>query len=756
MTQGENGGSNAPAHQSADATAAETIAGLAGTLRQSFETDNRLLSFDQYLSLVVANPARFARNSAQYLLDALEHFGTEEVVTGRGKIERYLAFDAPFEEGADRVVGNETTQAALVRALSHFVRERRVNRLILVHGPNGSAKSSLVSCLMRALQAYSNTDEGALYRFNWVFPSGNLEGSRIGFGGKTIKGAATDSYAFLDEELIDSKLPSEANDNPLFLLPATERLAILGAALDGSDFVLSDTIAKGDLGQRSRAVYDALLASYRGGFDELLRHVQVERFFISKRYRRGAVTVEPQLRVDAAARQLTVDRSLNALPRVLQTQTLFEPHGPLVEGNRGIVEYNDMLKRPMEANKYLLSTSEKGTVSLETGEMHIDTVLIATANEKYVEAFKASPDWPSYKARFSLVRMPYLLDYNSEQQIYDGQLAGLKLTKPIAPHTTFVAALWAVLTRLVKPEGDEFDSSIRETVSKMAPLDKALLYADGTLPAGLSAEQSQQLRLAAAGIASQGAGRIAYEGRFGASPREIKTVILDAAHQDAPTLSPLHVFAALKGLINDKSVYEWLQLEPEGDYRRPDAFIEAVKSVYLDRVEREVRESTGLVDDAEYRRLFERYVTHANHALRKEKIKHPITGNLAPPDEHLMGEVENTLGRDVEAHTFRSLLISRVAAFRIDNPDDAVDLERIFPEYFDKLREQYFGTKQKALTRIKRNLLAFADDPASLDKSGREEVETTLGTLESNYGYTVETAREAIAVLLQERYTDAE
>ncbi|MFT6400657.1 MAG: putative Ser/Thr protein kinase, partial [Bradymonadia bacterium] len=487
MTTAETGGGAGSPGAGAGASAAETIAGLAGSLRQSFETDNRLLSFDQFLALVVENPGRFARNSAQYLLDAVQYFGAEEVVTSTGKLKRHLLFDAPFEDGADRVVGNETTQAALVRALSHFVRERRINRLILVHGPNGSAKSSLVSCLMRALQAYSNTEEGALYRFNWVFPSTNLEGARIGFGGNGLTGTASDSYAFLDDEFIDSKLPSEHNDNPLFLLPATERLALLEAALGASDFVLSDTIAKGDLGQRSRAVYDALLVSYRGGFDELLRHVQVERFFISKRYRRGAVSVEPQLRVDAAVRQLTADRSLNALPRVLQTQTLFEPHGPLVEGNRGIVEYNDILKRPMDSNKYLLSTSEKGTVSLETGEMHIDTVLIATANEKYLEAFKHSPDWPSYKARFSLVRMPYLLDYNAEQQIYDGQLAELKLTKPTAPHTTFVAALWAVLTRLVKPDCDEFDSSIQKIISEMSPLQKALIYADGTLPSGLTA-----------------------------------------------------------------------------------------------------------------------------------------------------------------------------------------------------------------------------------------------------------------------------
>jgi predicted Ser/Thr protein kinase len=253
---------------------------------------------------------------------------------------------------------------------------------------------------------------------------------------------------------------------------------------------------------------------------------------------------------------------------------------------------------------------------------------------------------------------------------------------------------------------------------------------------------------------AQGAGRIAYEGRFGASPREIKTVILDAAQRDSATLSPLHIFSAIGDLIEDKSVYEWLQLEPDGEYRKPEEFINAVRSVYLDRVEREVRDATGLVDDAEYRRLFERYVTHANHSLRNEKIKDEITGKMAPPDEHLMVEVENTIGRDDEAKIFRSNLLSKIAAFRIDNRDDEVDLERIFPEYFERLREQYFTTKRVVLNRIKQNILAFVDDAESLGAEERAQVESTVHALEEKYGYTVATAKEAIAVLLQERYED--
>lgn len=736
----------------ASGVAADALHQIGASMQDAFREHGRILSFDAFLERAAAHPERFARSAAQYALDALESFGTTAVGSGRGAQTRYGAFDAPFDDGHESVVGHEATQQALAQALRAFVRERRINRLVLIHGPNGSAKSSLVSCLMRALEAYSHTDAGALYRFHWVFPSTKHEGGRIGFDKRQAASESGGSYALLDESLIDAKLPAEQNDNPLFLLPTSERVAFLERALEGRAFPLSDTIRRGDLAHRSRAVFDALLTQYRGDFREVMRHVQVERFYISKRYRQGAVTVEPQLRVDASARQLTHDRSLSALPRVLQSQTLFEVFGPLVDGNRGIVEYNDLLKRPMEANKYLLATSEKGTVSLDTGEMHVDALLIATANESYLDAFKQSADWASYKGRIELIRMPYLLDYRAEQQIYDAQLNAMTLSKPIAPHTTFVAALWAVMTRLRRPILDEIPRSIEPVVAELRPVQKALLYADGTLPGGLSAEQAQQLRLAIPVLLAHGASEQMYEGRFGASPREMKALMVSAAHSNAPTMSPQRVFEELERLVQDKTVYDWLRFEPDGDYHRPERYIGTVRALYLDRVEREVREASGLVDETEYARLFERYVTHVNHWLRGEKLSDPVSGARIEPDERMMTEMEERLGREEDVRRFRSHIISSVAAFRIDDPDSPVSYPTIFPAYFDRLKEQYFASKQESLRKIQEQLVRHLDgEPLSDDEQAT--VTSTLGVLEQRFGYTRETAAEAIALLLTVRYT---
>lgn len=727
------------------------ILSLSEHWQADFRAHRRLLGFDEFLELVTQHPTRLARSSAQYLLDALEHFGSSETPRGR----RYHAFDVPWDDGEDRVVGHELAQNELQRVLRNFVRERRVNRLVLFHGPNGSAKSSFVGGLMRLLEAYSRTEEGALYRYNWVFPSGRAEGGPIGFG-SLRRDEGSGSFAHLEEAQIDVKLPAEQNDNPLFLLPRVERETLLKRLLaPHPEFVLSDTIGRGDLGPRSRAVFDALTQAYRGDFARVLRHVQVERFFISKRYRRGAVTVEPQLHVDAGARQLTVDRSLSALPPVLQSQTLFEPFGPLVEANRGIVEYNDLLKRPMDANKYLLATSEKGTVSLDIGELHVDALLLATANETYLDAFKQTPDWPSYKGRFELIRMPYLLDFTSEQSIYDDLVQRLQLAHAPAPHTTWIVALWSVLTRLRRPDAERFERPTRALIASLTPMQKAYLYAGLEAPGSLTAEQRRDLAQATVQLRRDGGEGAAYEGRSGASAREMKTLLLNALSAPGGLDSVRPLFAELERLVREVSVYDWLRVEAEGEYNRPDRFIATVREHYLDRVEREVRNASGLVAEMEYLRVFERYVSHVNHWLRSEKVSDASTGRSVDPDETMMSDVESRIGLDGTPREFRSRVISRIAAFRIDNPESPVEMSRIFPHFLERLRDDYFGSKRRELGVLCRQILDHFDgNDREQDAGARAQVASTLQRLSADAGFRAEASRAAVALLVGSRYRD--
>jgi predicted Ser/Thr protein kinase len=749
--------------------AGRLLSNLGTGVKSAFADNRTILSFEEYLGAFLEDPRRQARGAAQYLRDVMDHFGAEDRETPVGRVRRWRLFDLEFDlDGkALRVAGQEEVQAAIYRALGSFVRSGRVNKLILLHGPNGSAKSSIVSALVRAMEAYSRKPEGALYRFHWVFPSEKrLRGAGMGFGTRG-EGGEPASYAHVDGETLDARLSCPMKDHPLLLLPREERRGLLEERCrprptEGAgepEFVLPQALFEGDLCHYCRAIHDALLGAYRGDWLKVLRHVQVERFYVSARYQKAAVTVEPQLSIDAGFRQITADRSLAALPPALQTLTLLEPHGPLVSANRGMIEYSDLLKRPLEAFKYLLGTSETGRLPLEHFLLQLDLVLVASANEKQLAAFKETPEFASFRGRLELVRVPYLRRASVEREIYDRQITEAAVGKHVAPHATELAASWAVLTRLKRPIPDRYQGELRELVEELAPLDKLALYDRGAAPDRLALSAAKALRKHTPDLYQESEVYPNYEGRTGASAREVKTVLLHAAQsQGATCLTPRAVLEELTALCRDKTVHEFLQQEVVDGYHDHEEFVRVVEAEYLDRLDEEIRESMGLVSEAQYRELFQRYVMLVSHWVKGEKVRNRVTGDLAPPDEPRMVEMEKiAMPAGEDRGAFRRGLISAVGAFRLDHPDAAeIDYGAIFPDLFRRLRDHTYEERKRQLHRSKEHLLRYlSDDRSGLDEKARKQVEATLGNLRARYGYCESCAQDAILFLMRRRYEGA-
>ena len=240
---------------------------IASTVESRFKEGRRVLSFQEYLELFATDPVRYGRDASRYLRDMFDYYGTTQVERPWGTMTRYKLFDLPWEgEGArrDALVGQEEVQGELYRVLSNFSQEGRPNRLILLHGPNGSSKSTVAACLMRALEHYAGTDEGALYRFHWVFPSQKTIRGAIGFGGPKTASSAGASYAHLDEDQIDARLFIEIRDHPLFLLPIAQRRQLLEELYPKTDKANRppEWLLRGRLSHKSQQVHEALLASY--------------------------------------------------------------------------------------------------------------------------------------------------------------------------------------------------------------------------------------------------------------------------------------------------------------------------------------------------------------------------------------------------------------------------------------------------------------------------------------------------------------
>jgi predicted Ser/Thr protein kinase len=373
-------------------------------------------------------------------------------------------------------------------------------------------------------------------------------------------------------------------------------------------------------------------------------------------------------------------------------------------------------------------------------------------------AFKEIPEFQSFKGRMELVRVPYLLDYRVEQKIYEAQIrvAHAESGKHIAPHVAWVTALWAMLTRMKKPLAEKYGKTLSDLVVKLGPLEKAVLYADTVTPEGLSTEQQRELVAGVEKIARESDNYPNYEGRTGASAREMKLVIMNAAQSTRyACLSPFAIFDELEDLVRGVTVYEFLKQEPlPGGFHENRKFIFQVRDQLIDRIDDEVRTSMGLIDERRYMERFERYAAHVSYWVKKEKVPNPITGRDEDPDEDMMAEVERILQVSGRRDEFRREVISRIGAWSIDHPRQKPDYDAIFPRPIAELREAFFDERKKQVRKINEDLLVFlADGPDRMQPDAAAAAGATLATLKSRFGYCDNCAKDAVLALIRKRYS---
>lgn len=743
---------------------AAEINAVAESVEKRFQRGRRVLSFSEYLDLFASDPVRYARDASRYLRDCFDHFGTVPVEHPWGRFTRWKLFDLGWDPAQSHhaLIGQEQVQEEIYRSISNFVREGRPNRLVLMHGPNGSAKSTIVMCVMRGLEHYSTLDEGALYRFNWVFPSSKTLRGSLGFGNKQeTPSVHVGTYAHLPDDQIDAKLLVEVRDHPLFLIPIDERQKLLerltkALGKESLSEGFSDWIMRGELSHKSQKVFEALLSSYNGSYTEVLKHVQVERYFISQRYRTGAVTIGPQLSIDANERQLTMDRSIASLPASLQAVTLYEAGGELVDAAGGVLEFSDLLKRPLDAFKYLQLSIETGEVSLTQQNVLLNLVMMGSANELHLDAFREHPEFASFRGRLELIRTPYLRSAEQEQRIYDTHVVP-HIRRHVSPHATEMAAQFAVLTRMRKPNTDKYSRALSNALSGLTAIEKMDLYASSRVPERLEPDAQKVLRAGIREVFEESDSYPIYEGRIGASPREIRGVLLDAAQSTQyRCLSPLAVLDELEQLSTRKSEFEWLQQDMQaGGYHDVKLFRETLMSRLLTVWEQELYASSGLVDDQQYDDLFEKYVQHVSVWVKKERIRNRHTGEYEEPDENMMKELERLLDMKGGAEESRKQMISNIAAWAIDHPGEKVEGKTIFPHYLRRLRDAIFADKRTGVAKIARDIVVLVRDEGSgLDAERTKDARAALDRLSQKFGYCDACGVDLASMLLRKRYTD--
>ena len=570
-------------------------------------------SFAEYLDLVRERP-HIVRNAYQRLYDMIMSFGTTSYTEYKKSIIRYKFFDDPIEDGKDAVFGIDVHLMKLMNVLKSaalgFGPEHRV---ILLHGPVGSAKSTIVRLFKKGLEWYSRQPEGALYTFSWHLTDGSV-------------------------------VPSPLNEEPLKLIPLEMRTQVLdelNRSVSGRAKYRLDV--EGDLDPVSRFIFRDIMKEGGGDWLKLIEHVRVRRLLLSEKDRVGIGTFQPKDEKNQDSTELTGDVNYRRIAEFGSDSDprAFNFDGEFCVANRGIIEFVEMLKLDVAFLYDLLGASQEHVIKPKKfAQTYVDEVILGHTNEPEYRKLQSNEFMEALRDRTIKIDIPYITRWSEEARIYKRDFTKRRVQKHVAPHTMEMAAMWAVLTRLEEPKH-----------AKLTTLQKLKLYDGRTLP-GFTEDNVKELRKAAV-----------REGMEGVSPRYIQDKISNALVRDADTPS-INAFMILNelesglrshSLINDE--------EKKKKYRE---LIAVVKKEYEDIVKNEVQKAIA-ADEGAIARMCANYIDNVKAFTQSERVKNPFTGAYEPPDERMMRAIEEKIEIPVSRkEDFRRELMNYIGALAIE------------------------------------------------------------------------------------------
>ena len=576
-----------------------------------FKVLNQEMSFAQYIDLVYAHP-RLIRTAHQLVYDMIMAKGVEERKMFRKTYTHYNFFDNSeipifgLNESLDRLV------KFFKGGARGFGPEKRV---LLLHGPVGSSKSTICRSLKRGLESYSKTDEGAWYTFCW-------------------KDLPEDVYASKEDE-------SPMHEDPIKLIPATIRQNLVKelngimveATPEEDRTALYRLVSDGDLDPRSKKFMQLLLKEYRGDWSKIVNeHIVVIRKTFSEADRVGIATFQPKDEKNQDSTELTGDINWGKLPHYGSDSDprAFNFDGEFCVGNRGVVEFIEMLKLAKEFLYDLLGASQEQSIKPKKfAQVSVNTVLIGHTNNPEYEKLKNDQTMEALRDRTVKIDIPYLLKWKDELNILEHYYGNNKVNQHIAPHTLEIAALWTVLTRLQD-----------DKEGKLSLTDKAKLY-DGQYLPGWTEDAVKELK-----------DKHPDEGMYGGiSCRYTQDKIANCLASRHDYINMFMVLNELKEGLDQSSL-----ITNKDELNRYINCIDLARKELDEILKNEVQKALVGDEDAIVR-LCGNYIDNVMAYINDSKIINPITHQEQEPDGRLMRSIEEKIEiPEVGVDDFRRML----------------------------------------------------------------------------------------------------
>jgi serine protein kinase len=601
--------------------------------RRRFEDHHWEGTFRDYLQIAEKNPA-VVRNAYQRLYDAVLSHGFEKYKLFKREVVRYHFFSDPFDSGADGIFGLDFALMTLVdffrSAAEGYGTDRRI---LLLHGPVGSSKSTIARLLKKGIEAYSRTEEGALYTFSWLLDE---ECQVSAVEGSTTEAKKTHAFA------------CPMHEDPLVLVPAEARTDLLMRL--NENYKPKHHSGKLRLPQEPdpfcRKVVDDLMKFYKGDWKKVIDHVRVRRIVLSEKDRVGIGTFQPKDEKNQDSTELTGDINYRKIAQYGSDSDprAFNFDGELNIANRGVCEFIEVLKLDVAFLYDLLGASQEHTVKPKKfAQTYIDEVILGHTNEPEYKRLQSNEMMEAFRDRTIKIDVPYNIRLSDEIKIYMKDFGPARIKNiHIAPHTLEVAAMWAVLTRLEEPKK-----------AGLSVLQKLKLY-DGKAIPGFTEDSIKELKEEAP-----------REGMNGISPRYIQdklsNTLVSRQAVEERTINPFMMLNELESGLHHHSL-----INDEDTKKRYRELLAVVKEEYEDIIKGEVQRAISADEDA-IRRLCANYIENVRAYTQKERVKNRYTGRDDEPDERLMRAIEEKIDiPESRKDDFRQEIMNYIGALALD------------------------------------------------------------------------------------------
>jgi serine protein kinase len=633
-------------------------------------------TFEDYLGLVQRNP-KIARTAFQRLYDMVISHGRTEYIDNKKKLISYHFFHDEKFGGSDAIYGLDIPLMQLVNvfksAAEGYGTERRV---ILLHGPVGSAKSTIARLLKRGIEDYSRTPDGALYTFTWKTKRKNLEG-----------------------QVVAEEMACPMHEEPLNLIPQDWRANVWNELVGDKQRLT----ALGDLCPACRHVFRDLMKEYDGDWSKVVQHVTVRRLVLSEKDRVGIGTFQPKDEKNQDSTELTGDINYRKIAEYGSDSDprAFNFDGEFNIANRGIIEFIEILKLDVAFLYDLLGATQEHKIKPKKfPQTDIDEVIIGHTNEAEYRKLLNNEFMEALRDRTVKIDIPYITKLSKEVRIYEKDYNLQKIRgKHIAPHTLEMGATWAVLTRLEEPKR-----------SDLTLMQKLKLY-DGKTLSGFTEENIKELRKEAS-----------REGMEGISPRYIQDKISNALVSDKGEgcVNPFMVLNELESGLKSHSL-----ITSDDERKRYRELLQVVKQEYEDVVKNEVQRAIS-ADAESINKLNLNYVDNIKAYCQKEKVRNKYTGQDEEPDERLMRSIEEKINiPESRKDDFRREILNYIGALAIEGK-----------KFEFRSNERLHRALELKLFEDQKDSIKLASLVSSVvDRDTQEKIDVVKSRMINNYGY---------------------